>query len=272
MTLAARGLTHRFDGGGDVLSGVDLRLEPGESVALLGPNGAGKTTLLRLLSGLIAPRAGAVEVEGRPIGEMTRREVARHMSIVPQTRPPAFGFSALEFVLMGFHASTPRFSLDGPAQRAAAQRALAQMEVAQLAMRPMAQLSGGEAQRVTMARTLASGATFWLLDEPTSNLDLRHQIALLDTVRSHCNGGGGALAIVHDPNLVRRWFDRVVMLVGGQVVADGPPEVTLTPDLFETAFGMRMRWVGSAVEGAWIPDLDPDGAVVVEEGATRELS
>lgn len=253
-SLEALELAHRFHAD-TILDGIDLRVDRGESVALMGANGAGKTTLLRLLAGLLTPTAGRVRVDEQPIDSLGRREVARRVSLVPQTRPPAFGFTALEFALMGLHATSSRFSVDGPAERQRALDALERMQVASLADRPMTQLSGGEAQRVTMARTLVSGAPFWLLDEPTSNLDLRHQIALLDTVRRHADDGGAALVIVHDPNLLSRWFDRVIVLADGVIAADGAPQDVLTPELFENAFGQRMRQVGPPDASAWIADL-----------------
>lgn len=268
MTLAARGLAYGFSADTDIVAGVDLDLGDGEAVALIGPNGAGKTTLLRLLGGLLVPRAGTVTLGGTPIGDLTRREVARRISMVPQAQPPAFGFTALEFVLMGFHASSSRFSLDGPGQQSAARDALKAMAVDAYERRPMTQLSGGEAQRVLMARTIASNTPVWLLDEPTANLDLRHQVALLDAVRRHCDDGGSALAIVHDPNLVERWFDRVVVLSEGSILTEGDPRAVLTPEVFETAFGLRMRYLDGDGHGAWVTDLDPVDARRVEDDAT----
>ena len=264
MTLAARGVRHGFRPGKLVLDELDFRLERGEAVALMGANGAGKTTLLRILARLLEPLAGDVRIDDESIAGLDRRDIARRVSVVPQARTPAFGFTALEFVLMGSHSRSRRFSLDGAAQQQAARAALEQMGVAHLEGRPMTLVSGGEAQRIVMARTLVSGAPYWLLDEPTSNLDLRHRMALLDTVRAHCDSGGAALAIVHDPNLVERWFDRVVVLHDGRVSAHGAPRDVLTPSVFEVAFGLRMTYVEGAGVGAWVPDLDPITRAPVE--------
>ncbi len=272
MTLAARGIAYGFTADVDILTGIDLTLQPGEAVALLGANGAGKTTLLRLLAGLIAPRIGEVSLGGSAVSGLGRREIAQQISMVPQSRPPVFGFTALEFVLMGFHARSGRFSLDGAQQQAAARDALRAMAVGELEGRSMTQLSGGEAQRVMMARTLASDTPYWLLDEPTANLDLRHQVALLDAVRRHCDDGGAALAIVHDPNLVERWFDRVIVLADGGIAAEGAPRDVLSAEVFESAFGLRMKVLRDGAASAWVPDLDPDGGSGVEEPASPRSS
>lgn len=262
--LEATEATHAFEANA-VFTDVDLRLEPEIPTALIGPNGAGKTTLLRCLAGLIEPTRGAVVLDGERMSKLSRRDVARRISVVPQAQPAAFAFSALEFVMMGRHARTRRFSLDGPAQRDRAREALAEMGVAEFADRPMTHLSGGEAQRVIMARTIASDAPYWLLDEPTANLDVAHRIAVLQMVRAHCRDGGVALAVVHDLNAVEGWFDRVVVLANGEVAADGPPSEVLTPTLFERAFGIRMRRLSDGGRSAWVPDVDPNAARSVEQ-------
>ena len=269
MTLEACGLGHSY-GERPVVRQLDLSLKSGECVALIGPNGAGKTTVLRALAGLLEPASGVVKLNGTPLSSIRREEIARSVSVVPQARPAAFAFTALEYVLMGFHARVARFQLEGDAERASAHAALEVMGVAEFASRPMTQLSGGEAQRVVMARTIASGAAIWLLDEPTSNLDIGHQIALLEAVRRHCDDGGTALAIVHDPNLANRWFDRVVVLADGVLVAEGEPDQCLTEDVFRTAFGVGMRFVGDEKAGAWVPMLDPEPPRSVEPSGSAE--
>lgn len=270
MALEARHLTHRFGPDVPVLDAVDLSIEPGRSYAVIGPNGAGKSTLVRLLAGLLAPTSGHVLVDDASLQELDRRTAARRISVVPQARPSAFAFTALEFVLMGFHARQSRFSLDGAAQRDAALRALERLQVGALAGRSMTTLSGGEAQRVVMARTIVSDAVYWLLDEPTASLDVAHRVALMRVVREHCDGGGAALAVVHDINLVERWFDEVIVIAGGVIVARGKPADTLHPDLLEAAFGIAMRRIWDGRDAAWIPapsmNVDPDGVAVVRTG------
>ena len=234
----------------------------------MGPNGAGKTTLLRVLAGLLVPDSGSVTVDGSSVAARSRRDMARKFSIVRQTRSTGFGFRVLEFVMMGFHAQLSRFALEGQTQREAAERALERMGVGALAHRTMSQLSAGEVQRVAMARTLVAETPYWLLDEPTANLDLAHQLSLLGAVREHVDQGGAALCIVHDPNLVEPTFDRVLVLAAGSVVVDGPPQQALTPGLFEEVFDVPMRRLQHGELKAWTPALDPPADSPVEDNMT----
>jgi iron complex transport system ATP-binding protein len=232
-------VTHGF-AGVPVLHQVQLEVQSGDSMALIGPNGAGKTTLLRAAGGLLEPDAGTVRVDGRDLADMTRREIARRMSYLSQATPQVFDFSALELVLMGFHARTGRFSLPSDSQRDRALGAMRQLEIEHLAERPASVLSGGELQRVLMARTLVAEADVWLLDEPTSHLDVRHQLAMLRQVRRHVADGGTVLAVLHDLGLVHRFFDRVAVLKGGELVAQGPVDETLNTDLLSRVFEVEL--------------------------------
>lgn len=243
-------VSHAF-GSLDVLDDVSLSIGGGESVALVGPNGAGKTTLLRIAQGLLAPDAGQVHVGGDPVNDLEQREIARRVSVVRQAAPQVFDFTALELVLMGFHARTSRFSLPSKAQREASLDAMAAMDVGDLAERSASVLSGGELQRVLMARTLVSGCALWLLDEPTSNLDLRYQIQLLEQVREHAADGGATLAILHDISLAHRFFDRAVVLHEAHIAADGPVDDVLTEPLLSEVFGVRLRLGEVAGEPMW---------------------
>ncbi|MFU8807166.1 MAG: ABC transporter ATP-binding protein [Bradymonadaceae bacterium] len=253
MKLIATKIEHGF-GPAPLLRGIDLELHPGEAVAIVGPNGVGKTTLIRLIAGLLTIQRGEVLLDDTPLGDLTRRRIARQIAIVPQARHQVFDFSAIELVLMGFHARSARFSLPSSAQEEAAARAMDRLAIADLKHRPASVLSGGELQRVLMARAMVSLAPIWLLDEPTSNLDLKHQLALLDMVREHCDTGGSALAVLHDLPTVHRFFDRVLVLHEGRIAAQGAPDDVLTPEVvsevFETPMirGMvdgRVVWVGA---------------------------
>lgn len=260
MTLLnAQNIDHRFgesSGQGQVLRDVSLTIEAGESVALIGPNGVGKTTLMRILAGLLKPTSGRVELrdgkELQNLQKMSRRQVARQLTVVPQARPQVFDFSALDLVLMGFHARTARFSLPSTAHQKQALLAMSELGVADLAERPASVLSGGELQRVLMARTMASEAPLWLLDEPTSNLDIRHQVALLEQVSAHCARNGAALGVLHDLALAHRYFERVIVLDDGQIRADGPAETTLNDALLSEVFQVDL--VGGDIAGrrVWV--------------------
>lgn len=244
-------ISHAF-GALDVLVDVSVAVDGGESVALIGPNGAGKTTLLRIAQGLLEPARGAVLLDADRVENLEQRELARRVSVVRQAAPQVFDFTALEVVLMGFHARTPRFSLPSKQQRRAALDAMAAMDVAALADRTASVLSGGELQRVIMARTLVSDCRLWLLDEPTSNLDLRHQIQLLEQVEAHVRRGGATLAILHDLSLAHRFFDRAVVLHERQIAADGPVDEVLTETLLSEVFGVELRLGEVAGQPSWV--------------------
>ncbi|MGM0557676.1 MAG: ABC transporter ATP-binding protein [Myxococcota bacterium] len=234
-----------------VLDGVSMSIEAGESVALIGPNGAGKTTLMRIAQGLLVPDAGSVHLGQDAVHSLEQREIARRVSVVRQAAPQVFDFTALEVVLMGFHARTSRFSLPSEQQRRAALDAMAAMDVDGLAERSASVLSGGELQRVLMARTLVSDCPLWLLDEPTSNLDLRYQIQLLERIGAHVAGGGATLAILHDLSLAHRFFDRAVVLCDARVAADGVVDDVLTEDLLSDVFDVELRLGEVAGEPCW---------------------
>ncbi len=249
--LEARELSHSY-AGQTVLREFSLALPPGRSVAIVGPNGAGKTTALRCLSGVLTPERGEVTLGGRPIGDLNPREVARSLSVVPQAAPPVFAFTVMEFVLMGLHAQLGRFALESEEHRGAARRALERVRVAELAHRRLDELSGGERQRVVIARTLLSDAKIWLLDEPTNNLDLSHQVGVLDAVAEHCDGGGSAVAILHDLDHAARSFHEVVVMHHGAVVAHGPPEDALDSELLSEVFGVSLRRLSADGRSAWV--------------------
>ena len=220
-------------GNRDVLHGINFDASIGESVAIVGPNGAGKSTLLRALARIREVDQGSVTCSASP----DVKSWARFVSFVPQSHAVVFEYSVLEFVLMAFHMVNGRWSLESKAQVADAHAALERLGVAEYASKAVTSLSSGEFQRVLMARTLATKAPVWLLDEPTSNLDLKHQILLLELVREHVRDGGTAVAILHDLGLASRYFDRVVGLRHGTVQFDGSPtdvmNETNLSDLFD---------------------------------------
>jgi iron complex transport system ATP-binding protein len=247
--LAARAV--RF-GYGDVpvLADVTLGLARGELVGLIGPNGCGKTTLVRLLSGVRAPDAGTVLLDGRPLAAFRARERARRLAVVPQDPSVGFGFTALEVVLMGRAPHLGPFGLPGPRDVAVAREAMALLDVAGVAARPLDELSGGERQRVLLARALAQAPDVLLLDEPTTHLDLRHQTGIYDVVHElRRTRGLAVLSVLHDLNLAAAYCDRLVLLAGGRVAADGPPAAVLTPALLESAYGTAVHVAVNALTG-----------------------
>jgi len=238
-----------------ILEDVDLVFEPGESVAVIGPNGAGKSTLLRALAGLVECD-GAVLVEGDATAELDRRAMARKVAFVGQSRAPAFDFSVLEFVLMGMNARKGRFALETTDERQRALKAIDEVDLSTMASRGVQTLSGGEYQRCVMARTLVTDARIWLLDEPTSDLDPRHQLAVHELIQRHASDGGVALTVLHDLHQAARFHDRVVLIVDGQVTADGSPTEVLQSNVLAEAYGVRIERIETEYGPAFVPTSD----------------
>lgn len=239
MALEARGLSAAWPGVGEVLRAVTLRLEPGTLTALVGPNGAGKSTLLRALAGLLRPTAGEALLSGRALQSWPLAERARHLGFLPQEIQPAFSFTAEEAVALGArvagHArwSDPGLTNEG---RAAVARALAAVGAGHLSNRRLDQLSGGERRRVLVASVLAQEPRWLLLDEPAAMLDLHHQAGLFRMLRGLADGGLGVLCATHDLNLAARSAQRMILLDGGAVTADGPPAQLLRDPALRRAF------------------------------------
>ncbi len=243
-----------------VLRGIDLQLEPGEMLALIGPNGAGKSTLLRLAGGILRPSAGSATLLDRDLAGMRPREVARQVAVVPQEGPMPIGLVVREMVGLG---RTPYARiLLGPTahDRQMVDWALAAAGVEELAERFVDELSGGERQRVILARALAQEPRLLLLDEPTANLDLHHQVAMLELVRGLTRERGLAvLAAVHDLQLAALYCDRVALMHAGRIVSQGPPEAVLTEPLLLEAFGQRVVLSEHPTHGVPLVALVPNG-------------
>jgi iron complex transport system ATP-binding protein len=214
-----------------VLDDVSVAVERGTIVGLLGPNGSGKTTLLRIMAGMLSPRSGTVRLEGRPVAEFARRELARRIAVVPQETHSTFDFTVMDMVLMGRYPHLGAFELEGSRDMSIAQDALVATGTAALAGRRFATLSGGEKQRVVIASALAQAADMLLLDEPTAALDLGYQFEVAALMR-HLNAERGTTMIVstHDLNLVASLCQRIVLLKEGRVLAQGAMKDTLTPE------------------------------------------
>jgi iron complex transport system ATP-binding protein len=214
-----------------VLKGVSLEVKRGTIVGLLGPNGSGKTTLLRIISGVLKPLAGRVLLDGRPLDQLTRRDLARRVGVVPQETHSTFDFSVLDMVLMGRYPHLGPFELEGAADQEIARDAMRATGTAALAARAFATLSGGEKQRVVIASALAQASDMLLLDEPTAALDLRNQFEIAALLRG-LNAARGTTMIVstHDLNLAAALCERIVLLRQGRVLAQGPTGETLTAE------------------------------------------
>ncbi len=222
-----------------LLERVRLHADQGQLVGLIGPNGAGKSTLLRAIAGVLRPQEGAVWLEGEALDSMPAKEVAARMALVPQVAPATHGFTARELVLMGRYPHLGRFEIEGAADEAIAREAMELTETEAFAERTLDTLSGGERQRVFVSRALAQQPRVLLLDEPTANLDVLHKLRVLDLVRRLVDEGLTAVAAIHDLGMAARYCDRLVLLSGGRVLAEGTPEGVLVPDIIESAFGVK---------------------------------
>jgi iron complex transport system ATP-binding protein len=224
------------------LRDINLSLAPGKVVGLIGPNGAGKTTLIRAMSGVLPIQSGQIWVNGQALGRLTPAQRARWVGVVPQARnlPPAF--SGWETVALG---RTPYLNWLGQLStrdEVAIQSAMQRTSTLDLADRLVGELSGGEQQRLLIARALAQSAPILLLDEPTAHLDLQYQFSLLDLVRELAKKDGlSILLALHDLNLVARYTDQVVLLVGGQVQAIGAPHEVLTANRLSQAYHVNLK-------------------------------
>jgi iron complex transport system ATP-binding protein len=208
---------------------VSLDVPRRSFTGLLGPNGCGKTTLLKLLSGVLRPDAGDVALDGRALADLSRRDVARHIAVVPQETHPAFDYTCLEMVLMGRHPHLGPLALEGPADIAIAQHALAATGTAHLADRPYMTASGGEKQRVVIASALAQAGDVLLLDEPTASLDLGYQLEVATLLRGLNRDRGVTMVLAtHDLNLASSLCDTLVLMRDGGVIASGRTQDVLT--------------------------------------------
>ncbi|RPH61219.1 MAG: heme ABC transporter ATP-binding protein [Chloroflexi bacterium] len=224
------------------LNNVSLNVQKGELMALLGPNGSGKSTLIRALSGVQRATSGSLSLFGHPLNGLTPTERARLMAVVPQalTMPPAF--TVWETVLLG---RTPYLNFLGQISARdedIARRALEKADALHLADRLVGELSGGEQQRVLLARALAQATPVLLLDEPTTHLDLQHQLCLLELVRHLAHDENlTVLVALHDLNLAARYADRVALIVRGELKATGTPKQVLSPELISQVYQVPVQ-------------------------------
>jgi iron complex transport system ATP-binding protein len=225
-----------------VLERIDLRIGAGELVAVLGPNGSGKTTLLRVLAGTLRAASGSVHLFGRPIEAWSRAEIARRVSVLPQSLELPVGFSVAEVVAMGRIPHARGAFGSGPDDERAVQSALRDADAADLALRPVTELSGGERQRVLVAMALAQEPALLLLDEPTLHLDLAHQLALVRTLERLRHARELAVvAVLHDLNLAAAHADRCLLLTGGRLLPAGSGDRAIDPELARRAFGVPIE-------------------------------
>lgn len=236
--LAAVGVTLAYDGA-PVVADLDLAIERGRVTTLIGANGSGKSTVLKALGRVLRPTGGDVLLDGRPIRSLPTREVARQLAILPQKPLTPSATSVRDLVARGRHPHQGLLRSWTAADAEAVSAALEATGLAQLADRDAGALSGGQLQRAWIALVLAQQAPIVLLDEPTTFLDLAHQLEVLRLVRAvNRRHGTTVLMVLHDLSLAARFSDRLVVLGAGRVLADGDPWAVLTPQILKEAFGL----------------------------------
>ena len=237
MNLTASDLAVRYPGAAaPALDGVSLRVEPGRLLAVVGPNGSGKTTLVNALLGLVPLERGTSRLDNKPVTEWRRGSLAKVVGVVAQREEVVFPLTVTQTVMLGRYPHLGPLAPIGFQDREATLRALRRCDIEPLAERRVDTLSGGEWQRVRVARALAQQPRILVLDEPTASLDVRHEMELFELVRTLVADGLAGLVITHELNLAARFADRIVLLNRGKVVADGAPLEVLRREILTDVF------------------------------------
>ena len=250
--LDARGITVHL-GRRQVLHDLSFAARAGRVTAIAGPNGSGKTTLMRVLTGEIA-RPGRVRLNGQDVACCPPARLAGLRAVLPQAVQVAFPFTLREIVAMGHEAG------EAAGQGGVVEAALSAVDLADKAHRPLPELSGGEQQRGQLARALAQvwepvgpyGPRWLFLDEPVAALDIAHQLQVMRRARAFADAGGGVVAVMHDLNLTAMFADRLVLLAGGRVLAEGAPADVLRDEVLEATYGCRLRANAVPSFGPWV--------------------
>jgi iron complex transport system ATP-binding protein len=251
-------------GSRQILYNLDLTVRVGEILAVVGPNGAGKSTLIRAASGVLRLSSGRVMVNGQDLNRLNDMQRARLLAVVPQNNQLPGTFSVYQTVLLGRTPYLNWLGHTGPTDHAMTQLALEQTQMSTFANRLVGDLSGGEKQRVLLARALAQDAPLLLLDEPTTYLDLQHQSSLLNLTRKLCQEKNLAVLIVlHDLNLASMYADRVALLVDGELQAIGNPEQVLTSETLSAVYHVPVHVIPHPDYGT--PLVLPDGRLPAEQ-------
>jgi iron complex transport system ATP-binding protein len=248
-----------------ILKNISFEIKPGTFLAIAGPNGAGKSTLLNLMCGMLTPESGTVRVETKPTGSYSNEALAAKMAVVRQEYVPAFGFTVIEMVLMARTRHFGALGFESRADRKAADEALEATDTAQFAFRSLASLSGGERQRVFIARALAQDTSILLLDEPTSFLDLKHQVGIYDLLKAaQLEKGKTIVTVTHDINLAGQYCDEMLLLGADGSYHTGKTESVLSCDLVKKIFDVEVH-VGKVGRGNF---FIPRGKFAKDRGET----
>ncbi len=238
--LQAKGVTFSY-GKKPVLDNLDFDVAKGDFIGLIGPNGSGKTTLLKLLMHILSPSKGKVLLEGRAMREMKRREISQKIAFVPQEENTNFVFSALEIVLMGRSPYLKGFQMEGDYDIEVTKKAMSITDCWQFKERDILTLSGGERKRVFIARALAQEPEIILMDEPTTHLDINHQVEIMEKMRELNEAGLTIIMVSHDINLASSFCTRLAVLKDGKIITSGKPEEIVNSKLLESVYGCRLK-------------------------------
>ena len=233
------------DGAASVFAGLELEVRAGELLVVLGKNGAGKSTLLRAMAGLLPLRQGRATLGGVDCRQLDPRARALRAALVPQELPPLDDVLVFDFVLAGRYARLPRWRAAPEADLAATQAALAACDAAEAACATLGTLSGGARRRVLVARALAQGAPLLLADEPTNALDPEHRLQVFDLLARAAREGHGVVVTTHELDLAGQYADRIVLLDGGRISAQGRPQEVLCPEILTPVYGARLAYASA---------------------------
>ncbi|MEU5712624.1 ABC transporter ATP-binding protein [Streptomyces flaveolus] len=247
--LVARELTLAYEAR-TVVEGLDLEIPDGKVTVVVGPNACGKSTVLRALGRLLRARGGAVLLDGADIAGLPSRQIARTLGVLPQSPAAPDGITVADLVARGRQPHQKWWQQWSQADERAVTEALERTDTADLADRPVDELSGGQRQRVWIAMALAQDTDLLLLDEPTTYLDIAHQVEVLDLIRRlNHERGRTVVAVLHDLNQAARYADHLVAMKAGRIVAQGPPDEVVTAELVQKVFGLPAVVVPDPVTG-----------------------
>ncbi|WP_186120864.1 ABC transporter ATP-binding protein [Burkholderia gladioli] len=248
--LRAVDLSLHYPGGAPIIAHLDVAIAPHAFTTIVGPNGCGKSTLLKALSRVLSPQGGAVLLDGREAAGYAPKAYARQVGFLPQSSTAPEGITVAELVGRGRYPHQSLLQWTSEADRAAVREAMARTDVAELAGRRVAELSGGQRQRVWIAMALAQQTEILLLDEPTTYLDLAHQIDVLELCHElNTRFGTTVVAVLHDLNEACRYADRIIVMKDGRIVTSGEPGAAITPATVREAFGLEVRVIEDPVTG-----------------------
>ena len=240
-----------------VIKQISLEIQSGEFVGIIGPNGSGKSTLLRLIGALIQNQQGRIQFKQENIREISRKSLARSIAWLPQEVTMVFPFKVEEIVMMGRHPYLSPLSFEDENDWDIPRRAMEETDTMSLSHRRFNEISGGEKQRVMMAGALAQNPELLLLDEPTSSLDIKYQLEILNILRRLNKQNGKTIVIaIHDLYLASKYCDRLILLNEGRIIQDGPPVKVLRQDILEKVYGVQIK----------IFHDQEDGGIVVSPG------